>query len=58
MIKMEKLRRLNYMYVYTSGGKVKSYYTNNIYENQVRQALELLENKTIKILERRFIGNE
>ena len=57
MINMEKIKKLNYMYVYVSGGKVKSYYTNNIWENQVKDALKKLEGKDIKLLERKFIGD-
>ena len=54
---MEKLKKLRFMYVYTSNGKVKSYYTNNMSDLQVKDLLKKLEGHENKLLERKFIGD-
>lgn len=50
--------KLNYMYVYNSNGKIKSYYTNNSEWKQVYDLLNKKEGKKVKLIERRWIGDD
>ena len=52
---MNKL--MKYMYVYSTGGKIKTYYTNNGDKTQVVPAIYKLEGKKVKMLEQRYIGD-
>lgn len=54
---MIKTKKLNYMYVYITNGKVKSYYTNNVQDKQVKEAISKLEGREIRLLERKYIGD-
>lgn len=52
------MKKFKFMYVYQVDGLVKAYYTNNVDYKQVIPAINMLAGKKVKMLERRWVGDD
>lgn len=50
------IKKFKFMYIYSTGGKIKTYYTNNCDKSQVVPTIYKLEGKKVKMLEMKYIG--